>query len=103
MTCMFSVIHCCLQMYLKALEINVMKFMNVISLILSPPELALQAYLRKTGVRLELLTYIDALLMVEEGNRGEICQTISRYAKTNNKYMNGCDKKKKKKVSYLMI
>ena len=59
----------------------------------SPPELALQACLKKTGVRLELLTYIDVLLTVEEWIRVEICKTISTYAKTNNKYMNGCEKK----------
>ena len=33
------------------------------------------------------------LLMVEEGNRGGICQAIYRHAKANNKYINNKDKK----------
>ena len=48
--------------------------------------------LKKTGVTIELLTDIDMLLMVEEGMRARICQTIHRYVKANNKYMNNYDK-----------
>ena len=40
---------------------------------LSAPGLAWQACLEKTGVKLELLTDIDILLMVEKGIRGGIC------------------------------
>ena len=38
----------------------------------SPPGLALEAALKKTEVKLELLTDIDMLLMVEKGIRGGI-------------------------------
>ena len=58
----------------------------------SAPELAWQACLKKTGVKLELLTNYDMLLMVENRIRGGICQATHRYAKANNKYMNNYNK-----------
>ena len=57
------------------------------------PVLAWQAALKKTKVKLDPLTDIDMLLKVEKGIRGEICHSIHRYAKANNKYMKDCDKK----------
>ena len=54
----------------------------------------MQACLKKTNVKLELLTDYDMLLMVEEGIRAGICHSIHRYAKANNKYMNNYDKNK---------
>ena len=59
---------------------------------LSVPGLARQACLKKTQVKLELLTDNDMLLMFEEGIRGRMCQATHRYAKANNKYINNHDK-----------
>ena len=59
---------------------------------LSLPGLVWQACLKKTNIRLELLTDYDILLMVEEGIRGGICHSIHRHAKANNKYMKNYDK-----------
>ena len=67
---------------------------------LSAPGLAWQPCFKKTGVKLELLTDIDMLLMVEKGIRGEICQVIHKYAKANNKCMKNYDKNTES--SYLM-
>ena len=58
----------------------------------SAPGLAWRATLKKTEVKLELLTDIDMLLMVEKGIRGGICHVINRYAKANNKYVKDYDK-----------
>ena len=68
---------------------------------LSASGLAWQAALKKTEVKLELLTDIDMLLMVEKGIRGGTCHTIHRYAKANNKYMKQYDKNKES--SYLIL
>ena len=59
---------------------------------LSAPGLAWQACLKKIKVKLELLTDINMLLMVEKGIRGGICQAKHRHAKVNNKYMKNYDK-----------
>ena len=59
---------------------------------LSLPGLAWQACLKKTNVKIELLTDNNMLLIVEEGIRGGICHSIHRHAKANNKYMENYDK-----------
>ena len=73
-------------MCIKVYELDPAHFLTV-------PELAWQAYLKKTGVELELLTDNDMLLMVEEGIRGGMCHALHRYAKANNKYMKNYDEK----------
>ena len=45
---------------------------------LSAPELSWQACLKKTGIKLELLTNNDMLMMVEKGIKGGICQAAHR-------------------------
>ena len=52
---------------------------------LSAPGLAWQAALKNTKVKLDLLTVIGMLFMVEKGIRGGIYYTIYRYAKANKK------------------
>ena len=69
---------------------------------LSLPRLAWQACLKKTNVKLELLTDYDMLLIVEEGIRGGICHTIHRHGKANNKYMKNYDGNKESSyIQYL--
>ena len=80
------------NMCIKVYELDPVHF-------LSSPGLAWQACLKKTNVKLELLTDYDMLLMVEEGIRGGICHSIHRYAKVNNKYMK--DYNKNKESSYI--
>ena len=58
----------------------------------STRRLAWQACLKKTEVKLELITDYDMLLIIEKGIRGWICQATDRYAKANNKYMKNYDK-----------
>ena len=66
---------------------------------LAAPGLIWQAALQKTEVKLELLTDIEMLLMVEKGITGGICHSIYQYVKANNKYMKDYDKNKE--CSYL--
>ena len=66
---------------------------------LSAPGLRWQAALKKTKVKLDLLTDIDMLLMVEKGIRWGKCHSIYQCAKANNKYIRNYDKTKES--SYL--
>ena len=51
------------------------------------PGLAWKACLKQTGIKLELLTDPDMLLMLEQGIRGGITQAVHKYTAANNKYM----------------
>ena len=50
--------------------------MNLIPQNFPAPGLAWQVALKKTKVKINILTDIDMLLMVEKGIRGEICHSI---------------------------
>ena len=62
------------------------------SYFLSAPGLAWQACLKKTKVKLELLTDIDMLLMIEKGIKDGICRSVPRHAEANNKYLKNYNK-----------
>ena len=59
----------------------------------SAPGLAWQPCLKKTEVKLELITDYDLILMIEKGIRGGICQATYRHAKAKNKCMKNYNKK----------
>ena len=67
---------------------------------LTTPGLSWWACLKKTGVKLELLTDENTFLTYEEGIRGGICNKVHSYAEANNKYMKNYDKNKES--SFLM-
>ena len=66
---------------------------------LPAPVLAWQVALKRTKEKLDLLTDIDMLIMVEKRIRGGMCYSIPRNAKVNNKYTKDYDKNKES--SYL--
>ena len=83
------------NMCLKVYELDPAHFLSLAGL-------AWQACLKKTNVKLELLTDYDMLLMVEEGIRGGICHSIHRQAKASNKYMENYDESKESSyIQYL--
>ena len=51
------------------------------------PGLAWSACLKQTGIKLELLTNPDMLLMFERGIRGGITQAVHKYTAANNPYV----------------
>ena len=81
-------------MHLKSSEICLLKYTNLIlqkKKTNSAPGIAWQD-LKKNKVKLDLLTDIDMLLMVEKGIRGGISHSFDWYAKANNKYIKDYDK-----------
>ena len=72
----------CIKMY----ELDPAHFLS------APGLISTASLFKKKRVKLELLTDIDMLLIVEKGTRGGICSLIHRYTKANNKYMENYDK-----------
>ena len=66
---MLKAMHYCLQVCLKTLEMCLEIYELDPTYFVSAPGLAWQACLKKTGVKLELLTDYDILLMIEKGIR----------------------------------
>ena len=62
---------------------------------LSAPGLAWEAASKKTKAKLDLLTNINMLLIVERGITGGMSHSIYQYAKANNKYTKDCGKDKR--------
>ena len=62
------------NMFVEIYELDPAKFLSV-------PGLAWEATLKKTAVKLDLLTDINMLLMVEKGIRRGICHSIYRQKK----------------------
>ena len=82
-------------MCLKVYELDPAHFLSL-------PGLAWQACLKKTNIKLELLTDYDMLLIAEKGIRVGICHSILRYVIANNKYMKNYDKNKESSyIQYL--
>ena len=67
---------------------------------LTTPGLSWWTCLKKTGVKLELLTDENMFLMYEKGIRGVMCHVTCKYVEANNKYMKNYDKNKE--LTFLM-
>ena len=55
---------------------------------------SLDSALKKTKVKLQLLTHADMRSIVEQDIRSRICDAINRYAKAHKEYMKHYDKNK---------
>ena len=75
------------NMFLKIYKLYPEKF-------ISPPGLTWKTALKKTKVKLDLLTDINTSLLVQKEIIGEIYHSIYRYAKANKKYLKDYDKNK---------
>ena len=51
------------------------------------PGLSMAACLKYTDIKLELITDVDILLMLESGVRGGVSSIMNRYSEAKNKYM----------------
>ena len=80
------------NMCIKIFELDPAEF-------LSAPGLAWQATLKKTKVKLDILTDINMLLTIEKDTKGGICHSVYQCAKSNEKHFK--DYGKNKKLSYI--
>ena len=76
----------------EILETCLLTYMNFILPIFICTWISMASLFKEKKVKLELLTDVDMLLMVEKGIRGGECHAIHRYAKANNKYMKDYNK-----------
>ena len=78
-------------MYLTTFEICVLKYINLILILFIDPSfctrICMTSSSKKNKVKLDLLTDIYMLLIVEKSISGGIRHSIHRYAKTNNIYI----------------
>ena len=58
------------------------------------PGLSYQSMLKQSKCTLELLTDVDMVLMIEDSVRGGLCQTVTRYVRANNRYLQDYDNSK---------
>lgn len=61
---------------------------------LTTPSFSFDAMLLKTKVKLELISNLEIIRMIQKGIRGGICLCPRRYAKSNNKYQSDYDPSK---------
>ena len=95
MMCIFKAIRCCYLLYLRNFEIRVLKYIWAWSCKVSLNSwISMVSSFKKTKVKLDLLTDIDRVLMVEKGITEGIYHSICRFVKANNKYMKVYDKNK---------
>ena len=73
------------NMHIKVYGLDPVYFLSALGL-------AWQACLKKTGKKIELITDVDMLLMIEKGIKRGICHSVYRHAKANSKYMKIHDK-----------
>ena len=76
MICMFKVIHYCQMIHLRTLEMRLKIYQLDPAKFCSAAALACHAPLQKTKVKLNFLTDIYRLLMIEKVIRGGICHSI---------------------------
>ena len=95
MICMFKAIRYCLLIYLKKkLNMSLETYGLDPAYFVSLPGFGWHPCLKITGVKLELITDINMLLMIESKMRGGACHVMRCYAEANNKYMDNYDENK---------